>query len=221
MSSLHREISERIINPKEYIQLAEESAKEAIDLLKAKDTKEKDSFKLNKDDSLEKQADSITAEIESFLEKASDDNIEKKTEKKSEKPQESQKSAMAKIIELGIENDAVHIELIKQSENETKFSIPDMDKLDIDAINEKVALRFPKINFAKFKKPALVTTGAGVIGGGSYFAGKVPEQKKFKRYVHADLQRDISEKHKAFRFGQNSIIQYLRSGLKAQKGGTA
>lgn len=223
--SLRNDIASRVINPQEFIEQAQKEAGEAVSLLEEKQTKtEKTVFKLNPDDSLDKKATTLLAGIDEFLKSSSEkgEPVKKTADQKNDSTKKliqqklgtPVKSAAAKVIESGIKDDAVRLELEKKAKEKNEGQIPvsiDFDALDIRALNEKVA-----ISLTSLKKPVMVLAGgAGLIGAG-YGAGSSKGKKNLKSYIIADRERDKAVTRKAFQVGQMSVINQIKNALAAR-----
>ena len=115
--SLKKDISERVIDPREFIAEAHQEAKQAVSLLEEKQAVDETSvFEFKDDDSLDKKATDLIAAMDEYLENPPEGSklAEKQATDKKEKPAE--KSAVAKIIGAGIEDDALQVELEKAAD---------------------------------------------------------------------------------------------------------
>ena len=78
-----------------------------------------------------------------------------------------------------------------------------IDKVDFDAINEKVAA---KLDILKALKKPLI---AGALVASGAVGNEIVNRKQMKNYIEADRQRDIINAQRAYRFGAAAMYQRL------------
>ena len=222
MKSFREEIAARVLDPQQFIKQAEERAKKSEEIFLESEQKdsEKNSFSLNENDSVTKQADSVIAGIKTYLEESNVESDKSVGIKKQagDGDKKTEKSAAAKMIDIGIFDDTIKEALDKAiSEENLGTDISGIENIDIKRLNEKVAGTIGKI-FAKLKKPALLAAGGTAAGAAGFGAGLLKGKQGLRDYISADKKRDQANMNKAFQFGQATMYEKLRRALT--RGGT-
>ena len=228
--TLRSEIASRIIDPQALIKQAESQADAMVSLVSDnQDSSDKsESFSIDPNSTVTKQAEDILKAIDSYVENSQEDenltpakqaevgkvDDSKKVEAGSGEGQE--KSAAAKILELLILDEVTTDALIKQGK-EVSLVPGDLDRFDLDVLNEKVAFNLKGV-LGKIKKPFIGAAKVTGLVGAGYVGGRVAGNERLKKFITADAEQDKTNIQKSYRYGQLAMYQALAGNQGGSNG---
>lgn len=240
--SLREELALRTVSPAELIKEAEERGREeyertvAAEKLAADKANAPSVKPIDKEDSTEKQAESVIGDIDKYINgELGDDKVadggsvnvqddpgngapRKAAGAEKTEPNDSRSSA-ASLIKSAMVNDALDDEtrrtVSEKIDEQAMLTVEKVAAMDGHRLIREVEKR--AMAFSPLMKKVLIGAGgaAGGAAGGSLLTRK-KMNRDFENWMAADALRDQQEKARSYQIGQAAVIDKLRQAYAAQ-----